>query len=124
MNNGFFKNGARFGSSVTDSMPFQIRLEVEGMKTSVLHRIGAQTEDLTHRIDEQVTRAIEKFDYDGAISQAVESALKQVVTEVAQRAVRNVVYSPEVQSAIGKEVVSAMKRGIQATGWKFDEEGL
>lgn len=62
------------------AMPI-LRMEVEGMKASILTHLGAMGSELGDALSAEIDKAIANYDWQGEVTRIVHSALTEKITE-------------------------------------------
>jgi len=89
-----------------------IRLEIEGMKHSVLHRLAVHHGELEEAVDAEVTRALEAFDAAAVARNELANLLPDIVRELVNDTIRQVVWSPEVRDALREATTVALVKAL------------
>ena len=63
----------------------KIRLDIDGMRYSVVHAFAQHNREIEEYLDAEVKRFIESYDYRAAVAKVMSSVLEQTITDTLRR---------------------------------------
>ena len=88
-----------------------VRIDVEGMRHSIVHAFDAHSQELSAKVQEQVDLAIKHFDFNQAVAEVVDQELHHVIKSSVQSAFSGFAWDGALREELTKAVMERMANG-------------
>lgn len=90
-----------------------IRMEIEGMRRSIVHAFMVQQKEIEEAVTEETKRVLEGFDFAGAIRREVAQVLPEIIRATIQESLREAMREGKIKSQIDFMVRKAIKDAVE-----------
>lgn len=92
----------------------RIRMELEGMKESIVHALGMHSQEIERHVEEELSKAIEAFDFEFIVRDAANDAVAKAV----RQAIETYFSYGDGHKAIEEIVNDGLRRAVESLARK------